>query len=175
MEEVKALLVGESPYSNKEKYGPLKIKNYPTKHVAFFPEVKKDDFILYELTTYRRIIGFLNFCALPKDEFNKLDTPENLAKCYAKKGIYFINQNEIEIKNKKIYAKKFAFNKLIPITENTIIICFGNEAVKKFKKFESIYKYPHPSPQVTHKFWEQFDYKYKNYDEPIDLMTTLFN
>jgi len=144
---------------------------YPTGNIAFFPEVVDNSYDLYDLTTYRRILSFLHGRALTKEEINNLDDPRSLVRYYLKKGIYFINQSNFKVKNSIIQDLKG--NNLFSIND-TMIICFGNEAFDKFKNFKDIIKCPHPSKQVSHKFWEKYDKEYrKDYNDNFDFQNFL--
>jgi|GEM_PF-5656580 len=96
MEEVKVLIVGQSPYENDKNYGPLKVDGYISEVVAFFPKINDEKYNLYKLTTYRRLLGFLKTKALTKEEFTALDCPKKLVNDYKSQGIYFVNVVDIE-------------------------------------------------------------------------------
>lgn len=172
MEEVKILIVGQSPYNNTKNYGPLKVDGYISEVVAFFPKINEEKYNLYNLTTYRRLLGFLKAKPLTEEEVTALDSPKKLVDCYKSKGVYFVN--EIDIENIDSDTITFQSTKYSIDIKNTKIICFGSKAIDRFENVKRVIKYPHPSPKVTHKFWEQFDYEYTNYDKPIDF-TKLLN
>ncbi|RIO08133.1 hypothetical protein BUZ94_11785 [Mammaliicoccus sciuri] len=167
MFNAKCILIGDKPYNENDDYKPLLYKDYPTGTVAFFPEIKNKNYDLYKLGTYRRVLGFLNSRPITKEEFINLDSPQQLVKYYTNNDIYFINQSEIVIKNSIIQDKDK--NNLFSIDDLTII-CFGNNAIKKFEDVKNIIKCPHPSKKVSHKFWEKYDCKYrKDYNFNFDF------
>ena len=167
MLKAKCILIGKSPYNENDDYKLLVDVFYPTKNIAFFPEVINGNYNLYNLTTYRRILSFLHARSLTEKEFNNLDNPKSLVRYYLKKGIYFINQSEIKIKNSTI--QDLYKNDLFSINDTTII-CFGDDAFNKFKDFKNIIKCPHPSKQVSHKFWEKYDNEYrKDYNDNFNF------
>ncbi|MDW3867066.1 hypothetical protein QI345_04685 [Staphylococcus saprophyticus] len=168
MFDANCIIIGERPYGENNNYKALEIENYPTGIVAFFPEILDENYNLYELDTYRRIQGFLHSKPLSNLEINNLDSPKKLVENYLKKKIYFINQDKITVKESKIlYGDKAIFS-----INNTKIICFGNYAIDKFKNFSNTVECPHPSSQVSHKFWDKYDEKYRNdYDFDFDFQT----
>lgn len=165
------ILIGESPYGENKNYKALEMKEYPTGIVAFFPEILKKDYDLDKLDTYRRIQGFLHSKPLSKEEINSLDSPKKLAQDYLNKGIYFINQDQISIIESEIHYK----NEAIFCISKTKIICFGDKAFEKFENISNVIKCPHPSRQVSHKFWEKYDHKYRNdYDYNFDFQNFFY-
>ncbi|MEB7657613.1 hypothetical protein NGB24_07070 [Mammaliicoccus vitulinus] len=172
MFNAKCILIGDTSYNENDNYKPLLYENYPTGIVVFFPEIKNKSYDLYELTTYRRLLGFLNSRPLTKEEFTNLDSPHQLVEYYTNNDIYFINQSEIKIKNSII--QDLNKNNLFLIDDITII-CFGDEAIEKFKNVKNIIKCPHPSRKVSHKFWEKYDYRYrKDYNFNFDFQNFFY-
>ena len=168
----------QSPYEDNKNYGPLKVDDYISEVIAFFPNINDKKYNLYKLTTYRRLLGFLKTKPLTEEEFTTLDSPKKLVDCYKSKGIYFVN--EIEIKDIDQNTDTITFdNTKHPINiKNTKIICFGSKAINRFKDYENITKLPHPSPQNNNKFWKKYDSEYSsiNYDESFEfkeLLSTL--
>lgn len=176
MEEVKVLMIGQSPYEDNEKYGPLKIDGYLSEIVAFFPKINDKKYNLYKLTTYRRLLGFLKTKSLTEKEFTALDSPEKLVDCYKSKGVYFVNVVDIESINNNIIT--FESTKCSIDIKNTKIICFGSKAINCFKGHKNITKLPHPSPKNSNKFWKKYESEYNsiNYNESFkfkELLSTL--
>ncbi|RTX74392.1 hypothetical protein CD117_03015 [Mammaliicoccus sciuri] len=169
MNEAKLLIIGKDSYNPSNKnYTNLKIDDYPTDNVAFFPCRKEETYNLYNLTTYRRILGFIKNEKLTEIEFNKLPTPKTIANQFMKKGVYFINALEFDLKGYTIQSKNKK-NKLI-FDSSTIILCFGTDAIDKFKNYENVHQFPHPSPLNNNKFWEKYDNEYSSKDYNFDYI-----
>lgn len=173
MEKVKVLIVGQEPYKNNNNYGPLEVDGYISKVVAFFPKINDKKYNLYELTTYRRLLGFLKTKALTEEEFTTLDCPKKLVDDYKRQGIYFVNVVDIESIDSDTIT--FKSTKCSIDIKNTKIICFGSIAINKIKNKKDIIKLPHPSPQNNNTFWKKYDSEYNgiNYDESFEFKNLL--
>lgn len=167
MKQVKTLFVGKDPYNpQNKKYKNLNIDNYPTENVAFFPELTDPNHCLFKITTYRRMIGFIYNQEFTKSEFNKLDSPKKIAKEFMRNDIYFLNASEFELNNNILKTE----NTELFLNKKTQVLCFGTDAIKKFKSFKSIKKFPHPSPLNNNEFWDDYDVKYKNQNYTKDFI-----
>lgn len=173
MEQIKYLLVGQSAFDS-ESYDPMYMEKdvYPFEVAAFIPKVGKDDkgenkIDLFEITTYRRIMGFLFNKDFKKCQFNNCELIKNggeeLVEYFAEKGIYFCNIDELNKNFNK--SNNIESNKLIhenwEINETTKIILFGSKAINKYNspvKIPVIYM-PHPSHANNNKIWKSFDGK----------------
>ncbi|MDW4190076.1 hypothetical protein QI203_01670 [Staphylococcus saprophyticus] len=165
MNKAKILVIGKNSYNPSNKnYSNMQIDDYPTDNVAFFPYKKAKNYNLYELTTYRRIIGFIKNKKFKETEFNKLPTPKTLANAFKEKGVYFINALEFDLDGFTIQSENKK-NKLL-FDSSTKILCFGTHAIDKFEGYNNVHNFPHPSPLNNNEFWENYDDKYskKKYD-----------
>lgn len=165
MNKAKILIIGKNSYNPSNKnYSNLQLDDYPTANVAFFPRKKNESYNLYELTTYRRILGFVKNQKITEPNFNILPTPESLANDFMKKGVYFINALEFDLDGFTIQSENKE-NKLF-FDESTKILCFGTDAIDKFENYKNVHNFPHPSPLNNNIFWKKYDAEYssKNYD-----------
>ncbi|MDW4225825.1 hypothetical protein [Staphylococcus saprophyticus] len=184
MLKAKALIIGKSPYNKKNiYYSNIKLKNYPTKNVAFLPLVYNDTYNKNSIITYRRIISFIKGELLTCEKINQLSDPRDIAKDFMEKDIFFINQSEFKIDENKSLIIGNNGNTELKYDKDTEIYCFGSDAIKKFKNhtyLNKVHNYPHPSPRNNHPFWEKYDngYSSQNYTEndkfnPSFLINTL--
>ena len=173
MNKIKTLIIGESPFNSKEyenlTYNEIEIESEII-NIAFIPKLKDKNYDLYNITSYRRILGVL---------FNKKISNENIfieynskvkkrIKTLAEKNIYLVNQSELKADD----GLHLANHK----NEIENIICFGSKAAKYIDSFQNkhdikfnTYYFPHPSGRVQHPFWNDFAEDGKNYSDKESL------
>lgn len=171
MLKAKALIIGKDPYNKDNKnYSNIKIDDYPTKNVAFLPDLYSDSYNKNSIITYRRIISFIIGKLLSCEEINQLPDPKDIAKDFMEKGVFFINESEFKIDENESLIIGNNDNSELKYDEKTEIYCFGTDAIKKFETYtylNKVHNYPHPSPKNNHSFWEKYDNRYssQNYAE----------
>lgn len=187
MEEIKYLFVGESPYyadtpKNSRMYYNIKPKSdYPTELVAFFPEYQNGNTgKLFEIVTYKRILGVLYNERIKKIDEDQYLSPIQIVELWKDKGIYFCNLSElkdlINIDNDKFLTiENKCTNKKWKVTSNTKILCFGKQAIKHFNSrkyrkydFKNIGTFPHPSTD-SFVFWQYYDNEFEPYIHNLNI------
>ncbi|RIO12557.1 hypothetical protein [Mammaliicoccus sciuri] len=177
MIKAKILIIGQSPYEHKSyinyTYETLNIR-CQFKKVAFIPKEKKNkSYNLKNITTYKRMLGVINNIQINDSNFDSFhNNIENKIKELANKGIFLVNQDEL--------LKHNNLNKVTFINNDAKFICFGKVAytsvldrVRK-SNHTNIYHYPHPSPQNSSEFWENYLEENRNYSE-IDKLKTIID